>query len=82
VSFIFEESAISLVDRVAQHAFGFFRVENRETAWQSDRFAVHAQRTVTDAVKRAAPKARRLNTRQLLHAVEHLLRRLVREGEE
>src|SRR4051812_4409571 len=81
MGFVLEEGLVGVLDGVAQNAFGFLGVEDRERAREADGLAVHAERAVADAVKRAAPEATRLDASEVVHAVEHFLRGLVGESE-
>ena len=82
VGLVLEEGLVGVVDGVAEDALGLLGVEDGEGAGEPDGVAVHAERAMADAVERAAPEAARLDARELLDAVEHLLGGLVGEGEE
>ena len=71
-----------MLDRLFEERFRFVGVEDGKIFGQLNGFTVHAQRAVAEGVEGAAPEARGLDAREVLHAVEHFLGRLIREGEE
>jgi hypothetical protein len=81
VGLVLEEELVLGLDHLLQEPLGLLGVQDREGAREPDRLAEHPQRPVADRVERPPQNSPRLDPGQLLDAVEHLLRRLVREGE-
>jgi hypothetical protein len=77
------KKARSLSSTASRSSFlGLIGVEDRESPAEADRFAVHAQGPVPDAMEGPAPEPVGLDARQILHPVQHLLGGLVGEGEQ
>ncbi len=57
-------------------------IQNREPARITEHAPMPPQHPVADGVKRPAPKPARIHRQQIRHPIEHLPRRLVREGQE
>ena len=79
---VLEERLVLGLDHLLEEALRLLGIQDREGSRETDRLAVHAERPVPDRVEGAAPEAARLDARQLVDPVEHLLGRLVGEGEE
>ncbi len=57
-------------------------IENREPARITEHLPMPPQHPVADGVKRPAPKPARIDRQQIRHPIQHLPRRLVREGQQ
>ena len=69
-------------DRRAHQGLGIIAVHDRKRLRIADRLGVPPQHPVADRVERPAPEPGRVATDQLLHAVHHLSRGLVGEGQQ
>ncbi len=82
VRLVLEERLVMGVDDLLQEALRLLGVQDREGLCEPDRLAEHPEGPVADRVEGPPPEPLRLDAGQLLDAVEHLLRRLVGEGEQ
>ena len=78
---ILEKGLILGLDHLLEEPLRLVSVQDREGPRQPDGLAVHPERPVSYRVEGSTPEALGLHAGQLMHPVEHLLRRLVGEGE-